>query len=83
MLQVSVHAHETARLTGEKDLEAARRETERVLRHLDTLEVEERQLAGESATAQQELGSLEERMARVGAREGEIEREMSALRTAL
>ena len=83
VLQVSVHAHETARLTGEKDLEAARREAERVLRHLDTLEVEGRQLAGESATAQQELGSLEERMARVAAREGEIEREMSALRTAL
>ena len=83
VLQVSVHAHETARLTGEKDLEAAGREAERVLRHLDTLEVEGRQLAGESATAQQELASLEERMARVAAREGEIEREMSALRTAL
>src|SRR5215468_6207766 len=29
VLQVSVHAQETARLTGEKDLEAARREAER------------------------------------------------------
>ncbi len=83
VLQVSVHAQETARLTGEKDLEAARREAERVLRHLDTLEVEERQLAGESATAQQELGALEDRMAQVAAREGEIEREMSDLRAGL
>src|SRR5262249_20094952 len=83
VLQGCGHAQETARLTGEKDLEAARREAERVLRHLDTLEVEGRQLAAESATAQQELGSLEERMAQVAAREGEIEREMTTLRAGL
>ena len=35
MLQVSVHAQETARLSGGKDLEATRRESERVIRHLE------------------------------------------------
>ena len=83
VLQVSVHAQETARLTGEKDLEAARREAERVLRHLDTLEVEGRQLGGESATAHEELDALEGRMAQVAAREESIEREMATLRAIL
>jgi chromosome segregation protein len=83
VLQVSVHAHETARLTGEKDLEAARREAERVLRHLETLQTEGRQLAGEAGTARQELEVLEERMGQVAAREADIEREMTTLRVAL
>jgi len=83
VLQVSVHAQETARLTGEKDIEAARREAERVLRHLETLQTEGRQLAGETATARQELEALEERMAQVAAREGDIEREMTTLRVGL
>jgi chromosome segregation protein len=83
VLQVSVHAQETARLTGEKDIEAARRELDRVLRHLETLESEERQLAGEAATAREELAALEERMAAVVAREENVEREMGALRAGL
>jgi len=83
VLQVSVHAQETARLTGEKDIEAARREAERVLRHLETLETEGRQLAGETATTRQELEALEERMAQVTAREADVEREMTALRAGL
>jgi chromosome segregation protein len=83
ILQVSVHAQETARLTGEKDIEAAHRETERVLQHLETLESEERQLEGEAATTRQELEALEERMALVTTRESDIEREMTALRSGL
>src|SRR5207247_9643308 len=83
ILQVSVHAQETARLTGEKDIEAAHRETERVLRHLETLETEGRQLEGEATTARQELAAREERMALVTARERDMEREMTALRSGL
>jgi chromosome segregation protein len=83
ILQVSVHAQETARLTGEKDIEAAHRETERVLRHLETLETEGRQLEGEATTTRQELAALEERMALVTTREGDIERDMTALRSGL
>src|SRR4030095_3744884 len=82
-LQVSVHAQETARLTGEKDIEAAHREAERVLRHLETVATEGRQLEGEAPTTRQELKALEERMALVTAREGDIEREMTALRSGL
>src|SRR5262249_59376999 len=83
VLQVSVHAQETARLTGEKDLEAARREADRVLRHLDTLEVEGRQLAGESATAQQELGALEGRVAQGAAHGDALEGGRRTLRAGL
>src|SRR4029434_175519 len=83
ILQVSVHAQETARLTGEKDIEAAHRETERVLRHLETLESEGRQLDGEATTTRQELAALEKRMALVSTREGDIERDMTALRSGL
>ena len=83
LLQVSVHAQETARLTGEKDIEAARREADRVWRHLETLRTEGRQLVAEAATARQELEALEMRMAEVAAREGDIERELTALRGSL
>ena len=83
LLQVSVHAQETARLTGEKDIEAARREADRVWRHLETLQSEGRQLVAEAATANQELEALEMRMAEVAAREGGIERELTALRGGL
>ncbi len=83
ILQVSVHAQETARLTGEKDIEAAHRETERVRRHLETLETEGRQLEGEASTARRELEALEDRMALVTARESDIEREMTSFRTGL
>ena len=83
VLQVSVHAQETARLTGEKDIEAAHREAERVLRHLETLQTEGRQLEGEAATAREEIEALEARMALVTARESDIEREMTTLRTGL
>jgi chromosome segregation protein len=83
ILQVSVHAQETARLTGEKDIEAAHRETERVLRHLETLQTEGRQLEGEASTARRELEALEERMALVTTRESDIEQEMTSLRSGL
>ena len=74
VLQVSVHAQETARLSGEKDIESARREAERVLRHLETLQVEGRQLSGEAATAAREIEALDGRLAEVAARETGIER---------
>ena len=83
VLQVSVHAQETARLSGEKDIEAARREAERVLRHLETLQAEGRQLSGEASTAAREIEALDGRLAEVAARETAIEREMTALRQSL
>ncbi|MDO8475128.1 MAG: chromosome segregation protein SMC [Candidatus Rokubacteria bacterium] len=83
VLQVSVHAQETARLSGEKDIEAARREALRVLRHLETLQAEGRQLSGEASMAAREIEALDERLAEVAARETAIEREMTALRQSL
>ena len=83
MLQVSVHAQETARLSGGKDLEATRRESERVLRHLETLEAEARLVSAESVETDGELTSLEGRLSDIEAREGSLEREMTTLRERL
>src|SRR6266849_5204028 len=83
MLQVSVHAQETARLSGGKDLEATRRESERVLRHLETLEAEARLVSAESVETDGELVSLEGRLADISARESSLEREMATLRERL
>jgi len=83
MLQVSVHAQETARLSGGKDLEATRRESERVLRHLETLEAEARLVSAESVETDGELVSLEGRLTDIEAREGSLEREMATLRERL
>src|SRR6266508_3286927 len=83
VLQVSVHAQESARLSGEKDIEAAHREADRVLRHLETLQAERRQLSGEAATAARELEALDGRLGEVVTRETDIEREMTVLRAGL
>ena len=83
VLQVSVHAQESARLSGEKDIEATHREAERVLRHLETLQAERRQLSGEAATAARELEALDGRLSEVTTRETDIEREMTVLRAGL
>ena len=83
MLQVSVHAQETARLSGGKDLEATRRESERVIRHLETLEAEARLVSAESVETDGELTSLEGRLSDIEARESSLEREMTTLRERL
>ena len=83
VLQVSVHAQESARLSGEKDIEAARREADRVLRHLETIEAERSQVAVEAATAARDLEALEARLAEVLTGEAASERRMTELRTAL
>ena len=83
ILQVSVHAQESARLSGEKDIEATHREAERVLRHLETLQAERRQLSGEASTAARELEVLEGRLSEVMTRETDIEREMMGVRAGL
>ena len=55
-----------------------------MLRHLETLQAEGRQLAGEAATASRELEALDGRLApRLRPRETDIEREMTALRQSL
>ena len=83
VLQVSVHAQESARLSGEKDIEATHREAERVLRHLETLQAERRQLSSEAATAAHELEALDAQLSEVMARETAIESEMTVLRAGL
>ncbi len=59
------------------------REAERVLRHLETLQSEARQLSGEASEARSELTALDGRLAEVASRETDIERQMTALRSAL
>jgi len=83
VLQVSVHAQEAARLTGGKDLEATRREAERVLRHIETLEAESRQVGAEHAETGRELSGLDGRLSEVAGREGSLERDMDVLRKGL
>ncbi len=82
-LQANFQAQETARLTGEKDLESVQREAERVGRHLETLAVEARQLETERGETGRQLEELERSLA--GAAEGEValDRQMAELREAL
>ena len=58
-LQSNYQAQETARLSGEKDLESVLREADRVTRHLETLTAESEQLAGEGEETASQLVELE------------------------
>jgi chromosome segregation protein len=80
LLQQSIHAGETERLAGEKDLEQTTREQERILRHQETMQTEARQVGLESDETRRTLTVLEQRM--VVAREAEArhERGMAGLR---
>ena len=83
LLAQSIQAGETARMAGEKDLEQAARELERVQRHADTVRVESRQVGEQYQEAVGLLGSLEQRINT--AREAEAAREatISTLRVAI
>src|SRR5262245_2700382 len=72
-LEQSIQASETARVAGEKDLEQAGREIERVARHAETVRVETAQIEAEYRNAVELLGLLEQRIA--AAREAEAGRE--------
>ena len=54
-----------------------------MLRHLETLQAEGRQLSGEAATTAGELEALAGRLGEAAGREADIEREMTALRAGL
>ena len=79
-LDQSIQARETARIAGEKDLEQAARELERVLRHAETVRIERGQVETEYQETLDLLGLLEQRIAT--AREAEAGREsaMAAVR---
>jgi chromosome segregation protein len=82
-LDHSIQARETARIAGEKDLEQAARELDRVQRHAETVRIETGQVEAEFQEAHTVLGHLEQRIAAV--REAEVGREtaISTLRAAI
>jgi len=82
-LQSNFQAQETARLTGEKDLESVQREAERIGRHLETLAVEARQLETERGETARQLEELERSLAGAAEREIALDRQMAELREAL
>ncbi len=82
-LQSNYQAQETARLTGEKDLESVLREAERIGRHLETLAAEARQLKAERGDTARQLEELERSLAGAAEREAGLDREMAELREAL
>jgi len=82
-LQSNYQAQESARLAGEKDLEAALREADRVARHLETLTAESEQLAGERDDTASQLLELERALMAAADREAHLSGDMSALQALL
>jgi chromosome segregation protein len=78
-LQSALQAQEAVRLAGEKDLESAVREEERVRRHLETLGVEERQLDAEGAEASTRLDEVRGALTALLEREAALEAEVADL----
>jgi chromosome segregation protein len=83
LLQQSIRAGESERLTGEKDLEQTVREQERVLRHRETVQAEGRQVAGELEETGRTLEVLEGRMAAAQDAEARHERTTAGLRESI
>jgi len=73
LLEQSIQMRETARMAGEKDLEQAARDHERVDRHAATVRMESGQVEREREEAVDMLGRLEQRI--IAAREAEAARE--------
>jgi chromosome segregation protein len=82
-LQSNYQAQETARLSGEKDLESVLREADRVTRHLDTLTAESEQLAGEREETAARLAELELALAAVSDREARLGGDLTTLQALL
>ena len=82
-LHSSYQAQETARLTGQKDLESVEREGERVVRHLETLAAERRQIEAERADTVRQLQDLERSLTAAGELEIALDRAMATLREEL
>ncbi len=75
-----VGLRQTERLTGEKDLEQTIREHERALRHVETLGIEVRQVAGEAEETATALVRLEQRIAAARQAEAGHESTIASLR---
>ncbi|MBM4439762.1 MAG: chromosome segregation protein SMC [Candidatus Rokubacteria bacterium] len=83
LLQQSIHAGESERLAGEKDLEQTVREQERLLRHRETVQAEARQVGLEADETGRTLGVLEARMSAALEAEARHERAMIGLRESI
>ncbi len=82
-LHSNYQAQETARLTGQKDLESVEREGERLARHLETLTAERQQIEAERADTVLQLEDLERSLAAAGEREVAQDRALATLREEL
>jgi chromosome segregation protein len=82
-LQSNYQAQETARVSGEKDLESVLRESDRVARHLETLTVESEQLAGEGEETASQLVELERALLATSEQEARLGGDLAALQTLL
>ena len=82
-IERTLHAREAAQLAGEKDLEQAGREHERVHRHRETIQTEARQIAQECEETVATLGQLEARVALARDAEATHEARMARLREAI
>ena len=80
LVHQAIAASEAARVSSEKDLEQSVREHERVLRHRETIGLESRQVAAESAETEATLDALERRIAAAREAEAAHETAMAALR---
>jgi chromosome segregation protein len=82
-LQSNYQAQETARLSGEKDLESVQRESDRIARHLETLAAEDQQLAGERDETASQLLELERALMAAAEQEARLSGDMTALQALL
>ena len=82
-LQSNYQAQETARLSGEKDLESVLREADRVTRHLETLAAESLQLAGEGEETAAQLIELERALVTASELESRLGGDLTALQALL
>jgi chromosome segregation protein len=80
-LVTSVQSREVERLAGDKDLEAAGREIERLERHLATLAVEHAQAEREHAETARRLDEVSAALDEARAREAGMEATLGAMRT--
>jgi chromosome segregation protein len=79
-LEATVQARQADRLSGDKDLEGAAREHERLARHRDTIGLEAAQVSREAEDTAETLGGIERRLELARDAEARHETAMSALR---
>ena len=82
-IERTLHAREAERLAGEKDLEQAAREYERVHRYRETIQAEARQVTLEAEETEATLAQLEQRIGLLRDAETAHEARMTRLREAI